>query len=64
MYYKGIGINFLSVITVNSSFFYPTEEMIIPKIIGKVQRGFLRQFRSDRILKMKNRLRADEIEEL
>lgn len=64
MYYLGIGRDFLSVITVNWSFYNPTREMIIPKVMGKVKRGFLRQFRSDRILKIKNRLRADEVEEL
>lgn len=65
MFYKGIGVNFLSVINKTIYFGWHTEErMIIPKIIGKVQRGFLRHFRSDRILQMKNRLRTDEIEEL
>jgi hypothetical protein len=64
MFYKGIGVNFLSIINTDKYYYYETEEMIIPKIIGKVKRGFLRHFRSDRILKMKNRLRADEIEEL
>jgi len=64
VFYKGIGINFLSVITNRSRYFDETEEMIIPKVIGAVKRGFLRYFRSDRILQMKNRLRADAIEEL
>ena len=64
MFYKGIGVNFLSVIITNKYYYYETQEMIIPKIIGNVKRGFLRHFRSDRILKMKNRLRADQVEEL
>lgn len=64
MYYLGIGRDFLSVITVNWNFYNQTREMIIAKVIGKVHRGFLRHFRSDRILKIKNRLRADEVEEL
>ena len=65
MYYLGIGQNFLSIINRSIYFGWKTEEeMIIPKVIGKVQRGFLRHFRSDRILKMKNRLRVDDIEEL
>lgn len=62
MYYFGIGQNFLSVITVNWNFYNPTSEMIIPKVIGEVRKGFLRHFRSDRILMIKNRLRADEVE--
>ncbi|MDR3593814.1 hypothetical protein [Clostridium sp.] len=65
MYYLGIGINFLSIIHRSIYWGWKTEErMIIPKIIGKVQRGFLRHFRSDRILRMKNRIRANQIEEL
>lgn len=64
MYYFGIGQNFLSVITVDWSFYNPTREMIIPKVIGEVRKGYLKSFRSDRVLKIKNRLRADEIEEI
>lgn len=65
MFYKGIGKNILSVIHRNIYWGWKTEErMIIPKVIGKVQRGFLRHFRSDRVLQMKNRLRANQIEEL
>lgn len=63
MFYKGIGTNFLSIIHKDGRWWF-IEEMIIPKIIGAVQKGFLRHFRSDRIMRMKNRLRADEIEEL
>lgn len=63
MYYKGIGINFLSIIHKDGHWWF-IEEMIIPKIIGKVRRGFLRHFRGDKILQMKNRLRADAIEAL
>lgn len=64
MYYLGIGKDFLSVIRRDMIWWFEEKEMIIPKVIGKVRRGFLRHFRSDRILKMKNRLRADEVEEL
>ena len=64
MFYKGIGTNFLSVIHKDMFWWFQEKEMIIPKIIGKVQKGFLRHFRSDRIMRMKNRLRADGIEEL
>jgi hypothetical protein len=65
MFYKGIGINFLSVIHRSIYFGWETEEeMIIPKIIGRVIKGFLRHFRSDRVLKIKSRLRADAVEEL
>lgn len=64
MFYKGIGINFLSVINRNILWYFSEEEMIIQKIIGVVRKGFLRHFRSDRILRIKNRLRASEIEEL
>lgn len=63
MYYRGIGVNFLSVIN-KSYFWWQVEEMTIPKVIGKVMRGFLRYFRVNRILKMENRLRASEIEDL
>lgn len=63
MFYKGIGRNFLSVINRDIHWYF-SEEMIIPKVIGVVKKGFLRHFRSDRILKMKNRLRASEIEDL
>lgn len=64
MFYKGIGKNILSVITINWRIFNPTSEMIIPKVIGIVRKGFLRHFRSDKILRNKNRLRASEIEDL
>jgi hypothetical protein len=65
MFYKGIGINFLSIINRDICSWWSRstqEEMIIPKIIGTVKKGFLRHFRSDRLLQMKNRLRADEVE--
>lgn len=64
MYYLGIGRDFLSVIHRDMFWWFEEKEMIIPKVIGKIRRGFLRQFRSDRILRVKNRLRADEVEEL
>lgn len=63
MSYKGIGKNILSVIHKDTVWWFEME-MIIPKIIGVVRKGFLRHFRSDRILKMKNRLRADQFEEI
>lgn len=65
MFYFGIGQNFLSII--HRSIYWggkTEEEMIIPKVIGKIKKGFIRHFRSDRILKIRNRLRADNVEEL
>lgn len=64
MFYKGIGKNILSVIHKDMFWWFEETEMIIPKIIGSVKKGFLRHFRSDRILRTKNRLRTSEIEEL
>lgn len=64
MFYKGIGRNFLSVIHRDMFWWWEERKMIIPKIIGTVQKGFLRHFRVDKILHMKNRLRADSVEEL
>ena len=65
VFYYGIGQNILSVIHRSIYWGWKTEEeMIIPKVIGQVRKGYLRHFRSDRILKIKNRLRADEVEEL
>lgn len=63
MSYKGIGKNILSVIHKDMIWWIYETEMIIPKIIGVVRKGFLRHFRSERILRTKNRLRASEIEE-
>lgn len=64
MFYKGIGKNILSVIHRDMFYWIYEMEMIIPKVIGVVKKGFLRHFRLDRILRSKNRLRASEIEEL
>lgn len=64
MFYKGIGRNFLSVINRDIHWYFSEEEMIIPKVIGVIRKGFLRHFRSDRVLRIKNRLRASEIEDL
>lgn len=64
MFYYGIGQNILSVIHRDMFFGIDEMEMIIPKVIGQVRKGYLRHFRSDRILKIKNRLRADVAEEL
>ncbi|MDR3595149.1 hypothetical protein [Clostridium sp.] len=61
MYYKGIGKNFLSVITVNWRIFNPFNEMIIPKVIGQVKEGFLRHFRIDRLLTPGYRFRTDSV---
>lgn len=60
--YFGIGKNFKSVITM-SNYYCDIYEMIVPKVIGVIKKGFLRHFRSDRVLVIKNRLRASEIEE-
>lgn len=64
MSYKGIGKNILSVIHKDMFWWLEETEMIIPKVIGTVRKGFLIHFRSYRILRNKNRLRASEIEEL
>jgi hypothetical protein len=68
LYYKGLGTNFCSVINrpIYLSFlekpaWYEIEEMIIPKVIGKVKRGFLRHFRIDRMLTAGHRFRSDSI---
>lgn len=63
MSYKGIGRNILSVIHRDMFYWIYEMEMIIQKVIGVVRKGFLRHFRSDRVLRTKNRLRASEIEE-
>jgi len=57
------GKNILSVIHKDMFWWFEETEMIITKIIGVVRKGFLRHFRSDRILRAKNRLRASKIEE-
>lgn len=64
VFYKGIGKNILSIIHRDMFYWIDEMKMIIPKIIGVVSKGFLRHFRSDKILRNKNRLRASEIEEL
>ncbi|WP_322019970.1 hypothetical protein [Clostridium butyricum] len=46
-----------------SNYYCDIYEMIVPKVIGVIKKGFLRHFRSDRVLVIKNRLRASEIEE-
>ncbi|OOM74565.1 hypothetical protein CLPUN_38060 [Clostridium puniceum] len=61
MYYKGLGKNHLSVITIGWRIFNSFNEMIIPKVVGEVKRGFIKHLRIDRLLSVGHRFRSDSV---